>query len=210
MTTSQLIDQAFQHGMIQMKEEITAFVDFLRTRTLTHILEIGSESGGTFYLWCKLARLGGLKISIDKPDGDSGSWTYVDQEKLKARTALFKTWAPRVKVITGDSHEQKIWLDVGDILNGQQLDLLFIDGDHSYQGVKSDYAMYRDLVKPGGLIAFHDIKDTECHLNRGCHVHTFWAELKAFNSRTPPDQRGWTMQEFIGEGDWGGIGCLQL
>jgi hypothetical protein len=35
-------------------------------------------------------------------------------------------------------------------------DILFIDGDHSYSGVKTDYEMYKDVVKPGGIIVFHD------------------------------------------------------
>ena len=34
------------------------------------------------------------------------------------------------------------------------LDLLFIDGDHSYEGVRQDYKMYSKLVRDGGLIAF--------------------------------------------------------
>ena len=39
--------------------------------------------------------------------------------------------------------------------SGPDDDFLFIDGDHT--GVGRDYEMYRDLVRPGGLIAFHDI-----------------------------------------------------
>ena len=36
------------------------------------------------------------------------------------------------------------------------LDLLFIDGAHEYEGVKSDLDLYRSKVKKGGVIAFHD------------------------------------------------------
>lgn len=36
------------------------------------------------------------------------------------------------------------------------IDLLFIDGDHSYEGVKSDYEAWSPFVKVGGVIAFHD------------------------------------------------------
>lgn len=39
---------------------------------------------------------------------------------------------------------------------GTKFDLIFIDGDHSYVGVKRDIALTRNLVPPGGLIAFHD------------------------------------------------------
>lgn len=36
------------------------------------------------------------------------------------------------------------------------LDLLFIDGAHDYEGVLQDFIAWSPLVKPGGMIAFHD------------------------------------------------------
>lgn len=36
------------------------------------------------------------------------------------------------------------------------LDLLFIDGDHSYEGVKADWNAYNQFLKPGSFIVFHD------------------------------------------------------
>ena len=36
------------------------------------------------------------------------------------------------------------------------LDLLFIDGDHSYEGVKADWDAYNRFLKPGTLVVFHD------------------------------------------------------
>lgn len=38
----------------------------------------------------------------------------------------------------------------------QELDLLFIDGDHSYKGVKADWEAYRRFLKPGSIVVFHD------------------------------------------------------
>lgn len=37
-----------------------------------------------------------------------------------------------------------------------QIDLLFIDGDHSYDGVKHDWELYLPFVKQYGLVIFHD------------------------------------------------------
>ena len=37
------------------------------------------------------------------------------------------------------------------------IDLLFIDGDHSYEGVKADILNWSVFIKEGGIIAFHDI-----------------------------------------------------
>lgn len=37
------------------------------------------------------------------------------------------------------------------------IDLLFVDGDHSYDGCLSDWQAYMLLLKPGAWVAFHDI-----------------------------------------------------
>lgn len=36
------------------------------------------------------------------------------------------------------------------------LDLVFIDGDHSYEAVMADIAAWQPLVRPGGVLAGHD------------------------------------------------------
>jgi len=38
----------------------------------------------------------------------------------------------------------------------EPIDLLYIDGDHSYAGVKFDFEQFGALVRPGGLILLHD------------------------------------------------------
>lgn len=35
-------------------------------------------------------------------------------------------------------------------------DFIFIDGDHTYNGVKADWENYKDMVAPGGAVGFHD------------------------------------------------------
>jgi predicted O-methyltransferase YrrM len=40
-------------------------------------------------------------------------------------------------------------------------DLLFIDGDHSYEGVRADYEHWQTAVRPGGHLLFHDAEQPE-------------------------------------------------
>ncbi len=37
-----------------------------------------------------------------------------------------------------------------------KIDVLFIDGDHSYEGVKLDFELYSKLLSPKGVILIHD------------------------------------------------------
>lgn len=189
------VDAAFGKGMIQIEEEIRAFAEFLKPLRLWNCLEIGSENGGSFYLWCRIFR--GFKISIDLPSGASGSGTYTDAQALAERKQRMLSWAPNVRVITGDSHRPETKSKLAAILGHDRLGLLFIDGDHTYEGVKQDFEMYKEFVSPGGYIAFHDINDSEYHRKRGCFVGQLWGELDG-------DKR-----EFNAGQDWGGIGVLR-
>jgi len=40
------------------------------------------------------------------------------------------------------------------------LELLFVDGDHTYEGARADYQRWRELVRPRGHLLFHDAVDT--------------------------------------------------
>lgn len=57
--------------------------------------------------------------------------------------------------IVGCSQDPDTILKLQTMLHGRMIDLLFIDGDHTYQAVKADYDNYRLMVRH--IIAFHDI-----------------------------------------------------
>jgi hypothetical protein len=49
-------------------------------------------------------------------------------------------------------------------LKGSQYDFIYLDGLHTYEGVKSDITNYLPLVKKGGVIGGHDYTDLHRHL----------------------------------------------
>lgn len=61
-----------------------------------------------------------------------------------------------VKLIKGDSRAAATVQSVQATLADRPLDLLFIDGDHEFAGVESDFLLYNRLVRPGGFIVFDD------------------------------------------------------
>lgn len=192
---STLVAQAMSMGAIQIPEELHQLVDCVETLKPVNVMEIGAESGATFFVWCQLAS--GLKISVDWPGGPSGSGKYLDTFELEERTNAMLSWGESICVITGNSRSQEVRSRVQAILKNLKLDFLFIDGDHSYEGVKADYRNYRESVKPGGYIAFHDIKDTPYHRRLGCEVGRLWKELTG------------EKREFCSDSDWGGIGVVR-
>ena len=58
-------------------------------------------------------------------------------------------------------------------MRDNKVDFIFIDADHSYEGIKKDFEMYSLLVRKGGIIAFHDIIPSGYPT-----VYKFWNEEK--------------------------------
>jgi hypothetical protein len=160
-----LFEEAYRIGMQQVLPEIEGFADTIVEREVVHFLEIGSNRGGLSFLLAHLTP-NGLRIILD----NAGS---------RARTQMLSGLPGEVHEIVADSHREETVSEVEDRLKGRKVDLLFIDGDHSYEGVKRDYFLYRHLVRPGGMIAFHDIRDSEYTLCQGIESPRFWAELSA-------------------------------
>lgn len=78
----------------------------------------------------------------------------------------------RVFFVFGDSTSRETIGRCRVALKGQKADLLFIDGSHSYEDVKSDWENYYPFVAKGGIIAFHDISSERFGVKR------FWLELR--------------------------------
>ena len=48
---------------------------------------------------------------------------------------------------------------LGDTWNGPPVGFLFIDADHSYEGVRRDWHSWKGRLAPGGRVAFHDYQN---------------------------------------------------
>jgi predicted O-methyltransferase YrrM len=102
----------------------------------------------------------------------------------------FRRARQSLHLLREDSHQQSTRTKVTDILQNRQLDFLFIDGDHTYDGVTSDFELYAPLVRPGGVVAFHDINYPQCDVPR------YWSELsprytsRSIIHKTGPDGMG--------------------
>ena len=155
----------------QHPDEIGPLFDLVRAKQPNVIVEIGTSCGGTFYLWSRAVRSGGIVVSIDKP-GEPGS-------VRPAMRSVYRTFGRQFGVtaitIDGDSHAPETFEKVRQVLAGRQIDFLFIDGDHSYNGVKADFESYQKLVAATGLIAMHDVSFVPGHPS--IEVPKFWSEL---------------------------------
>jgi predicted O-methyltransferase YrrM len=159
---------------MQSQCEIAELYAAVRALQPRRVIEIGTCHGGTLYLWCQAAHSQATLFSVDLPDGEFGGG-YRD-----CRAALYRAFAgpgQTLHLLRGNSHLKETVDHVRGLLGGQFVDFLFVDGDHTYSGVRQDFDLFSPLVRPGGLIALHDIVPREAQPR--IEVWKFWRELKA-------------------------------
>jgi cephalosporin hydroxylase len=153
----------------QAPEEILWLLALLRPERPRTVVEIGVDQGGTLFLWTQVAAEDALLVAVDtRRLGVFGSWSpYACVRRAFARRDQ------RIELLMpADSHDPRTVESVRRILDGQMIDFLFIDGDHSYDGVKRDFELFSPLVRPGGTVALHDVAAADCP-----GVEQYFAEL---------------------------------
>jgi len=159
---------------LQIKDEISTLLKILEFNKPQTILEIGTSNGGSLYLFCKVATSDATIISIDLSDGEFGGELYPNWKIPFYQS--FKEPNQKLYLIRENSHDQKAINLTKNFLQEKKFDLIFIDGDHTYEGVKKDFEMYSSLLNEDGIIVFHDINKT---IKENVGVPKLWNEIKS-------------------------------
>jgi len=135
-------------GIQQNRKEIEKFIGVLLQHQHGLCLEIGlGFFGSTHFLWREIFdRVVTIEKNFERirefgrnMKEYHGEWVLDDQ---------------RSQFFVGYSNDEKIIADVYNKISN--VDMLFIDGNHSYESVLCDFLLYYPLVKSGGIVAFHD------------------------------------------------------
>lgn len=159
MDLARIAEQAVHvRGALQQPHELAGLLALVRPGDL--VVEIGCDAGGVLWALCEV---GAQVIGVDLHAAGFGTG-----RQLVAWDA---------QMLRGDSHQQSTKDRLLDLLAGRPVDLLFIDADHTYAGARKDWEMYGPLVRPGGVVALHDI----CyHADQPLvRVDRLWWEIKA-------------------------------
>lgn len=180
----------------QYPEELLSLARLVEGRRPRTVLEIGTADGGTLFAHTRLAHDEALIVSIDLPRGAFGGGYP------RWRIPLYESFAgpgQRLELLRADSHAPSTADLLERVLAGRRVDYAFIDGDHTYEGVRQDFELCRRFAAADGLIAFHDVVE---HPNSDCKVHDLWLELR----------RQYGHEEFVRDWDQGcyGIGVVFL
>ena len=155
---------------------------FINTLNPERVLCIGSRQGfipAVCALACKYNRHGHVDfVDAGYDAGEPGNW---------GGTGFWKKNNP---------HEHFSVLGIGDYLAtyvmtsveyarkypNRKYTYIYIDGDHSYEGVKKDFNLFWPRLTHGGMMAFHDINTKGAYNDSEFGVWKFWKELKGHHT----------------------------
>jgi predicted O-methyltransferase YrrM len=120
------------------------------------VVEIGVYEGSSAVVFCNALHRDADLHLIDPFTDDSG-WAMRPGwhgTPLATRLAVrrYARGGPRIRWHVARSQ------DVGRAWDGEPVDLLFIDGDHSPTGCGEDWRVWHPHVRSGGAVAFHDAR----------------------------------------------------
>jgi hypothetical protein len=178
----------------QDESEFNRLLDLFRKLVpRSRILEIGSLHGETLRHWMESAEIKSTIVSIDlmvppsdpryriQKDGHQVNWPL---DALKYGNHLFFC-------LDEDSKDPHTIATVNRLLL-PRIDFLFIDGGHDRGTCQADWENYGPLVRPGGMVAFHDLG------REWPDVRGVWEEAR----------KGKVSQEIVVSPDQYGIGVL--
>jgi len=130
-----------------------------RARTM---FEFGTCTGKTAYLWAVNSPEDARVVTLTLPPQGRGSYARTAEDSAHDTDAALAESVFERFVYTGTKAEPKIEQLFADSKAFDtsawrgRCDVVFVDGSHAYSYVKSDSEKAIELVKPGGLVLWHD------------------------------------------------------
>ena len=153
-------------GFMPEDEGLALYETGLRAAKVGPLLEIGSYCGkSAVYLGAAAQELGTVLYSIDHHRGSEEQQPgeeFHDPRLIDTETGRIDTLPLFRKTIAQAGLEQHVIAVVGDSAMvarhwSTPLGLVFIDGGHTEEAVRSDYESWTPSLLDGGLLAIHDV-----------------------------------------------------
>lgn len=177
-------------GLLQIPTEFADFLIYCSKYRPATMLEIGVFTGGTSFVAAAFFKA--LNPAFKLTAADLGDYVLLEQRTLDLLDITIKAST------------------TSEDLYGQEFDIVFIDGDHSYVWGKADYLNVGRYAKK--VCGMHDITGREYIGARG-GVFRFWRQLRHTLALDVPvlqiGHAGPGMGE-ANDGDWMGIGVLDF
>ena len=164
---------AQKRRVIQSPVEYVQWIQMLLDLKPKRFLELGIAYAGTLYGHIQTLAEGGTYVAIE---------LNKDFETLYHHGEAYSWLTPEqtLNILYRDSGECVD--EVMRLTGGELLDAIFVDAGHEYEEVSTEFTLYSPLLRPGGLMGFHDILN---RTDRTLGSQYLWREVeRAFPGHT--------------------------
>ena len=140
----------------------------LKPKTL---VELGTHGGGSYFSFCQSV----IDNKLDTKTYAIDTWMGEKQAGFYSESLFKKVMDFNIEHFDNFSTLMKMTFD--EALNEfdyNSVDLLHIDGFHSYEAVSNDFRTWYPKLSKEAIVLFHDTHE----IKPGFGVHQFWDELK--------------------------------
>lgn len=168
--------------------------DLVRFMEPESIVELGAHKGGSFFAFCqavKDAKLSTELIAVDTWKGDEHAGAY-GEEVFELFGKIVKECFAEQKVVLRRMLFEEAMAEVPD----ESIELLHIDGLHTYEAVKGDFESWLPKLAKNGVVLFHDTAE-----DTGYGSAEYWKDLKAEYKHFLEFPHSWGLGVLFPKGD---------
>ncbi|PIQ86855.1 MAG: hypothetical protein COV74_03215 [Candidatus Omnitrophica bacterium CG11_big_fil_rev_8_21_14_0_20_45_26] len=159
-------------GVSDLTIRMAAYLfDTLRRLKATKVIEIGRYKGGTTFLMAAAMGKKGTVWSIDIGEKESRLHKENKRPFDVQLTEKCRQFGFQVHVLVGDS--RTVECETGTV------DLVIIDGEHTYDAVKSDFERFGKRVRVGGAVFFDDCSGEGTFADAPAYMKPLIREIEA-------------------------------
>jgi hypothetical protein len=175
--------------------------DLVRNLRPRCVVELGVCLGTSFLAFCQAVKDGGLDTTlwaVDTWKGDphAGFYDATFLEQFRKGLEPYRSLDVRELITSFDDARRRF--------EPSSIDLLHIDGCHTYEAVRHDYETWSDAVGPDGVLLFHDI----AHQEGDFGVYRLWEELRREHA-TVSFVHSHGLGVLLRSPRWSGVGALE-
>jgi len=147
--------------------------DSINKKEINYV-EIGCYAGGSACLMLQRKETNVISIDLGEPISEEVVLNNIKKHNIHKNNFSY---------IKGNSQVFETKERLKSIMNeykSQEIDILFIDGDHSFNSIHNDFNLYEDLVSIDGYIVFDDYNDSQYSPDVNGAVNNIVSNLKNY------------------------------